>query len=188
MAYGDRLPLLTVKGYVNVYAPEHPLADSAGYVREHRKVAWDSGILMDRRDHVHHANGVKTDNRPENLEAISASNHGRLHGAARVKMSREEHLQRERDRNARRRPQLTCAVCGRTFGYRSGDRRSCSNKCSAVLRRQAGVLPRYKRRCEVCDREFRTRTGDGRACSPTCRADLRRKIKSYGPDYCTVGM
>ncbi|WP_205413676.1 HNH endonuclease [Micromonospora aurantiaca] len=51
--------------------PEHPRADKSGMVLEHvvvmeqklgRPVRWDLG------EQVHHINGVKDDNRPENLE------------------------------------------------------------------------------------------------------------------------
>lgn len=68
-------------GYVRVFVPEHPLAMADGYVLEHRMVAWDYGILADPADHVHHINGVKDDNRPENLEALGESEHHRQHMA-----------------------------------------------------------------------------------------------------------
>lgn len=71
-----------VDGYVDVWEPDHPLARSDGYVAEHRKVAWDAEILTHVDDHVHHINGIKTDNRPENLEAIDAATHQRNHHAA----------------------------------------------------------------------------------------------------------
>ena len=66
-------------GYVQIWAPEHPLAMEIGYVLEHRMIAWDLGILTDPTDHVHHINHDKQDNRPENLEALSASEHHRRH-------------------------------------------------------------------------------------------------------------
>ena len=66
-------------GYVDVWAPGHALARRDGYVAEHRKVAWDHGILNDPSDHVHHLNGDKQDNRAENLEAVDAATHQRQH-------------------------------------------------------------------------------------------------------------
>lgn len=66
-------------GYIHLYRPGHPLAMSDGYVAEHRMVAWDCGILTDPADHVHHVNEDKTDNRPENLDALHGSEHRRHH-------------------------------------------------------------------------------------------------------------
>lgn len=67
------------QGYIAVYAPEHPMAMADGYALEHRMVAWDHGILTDPDDHVHHINHDKQDNRPENLEALSAAEHALRH-------------------------------------------------------------------------------------------------------------
>jgi HNH endonuclease len=58
-------------GYARIRMPEHSRADKAGMVLEHipifeaslgRQVDWQFG------ETVHHKNGVKDDNRPENLE------------------------------------------------------------------------------------------------------------------------
>jgi hypothetical protein len=43
-------------------------------IKEHRLVAGAKP-----GDHVHHKNGIKDDNRPENLEIISPSEHSKLH-------------------------------------------------------------------------------------------------------------
>lgn len=67
------------RGYVRVWAPGHPTAMADGYAREHRMVAWDHGILTDLANDVHHINGDKTDNRPENLEQLDRSEHKRHH-------------------------------------------------------------------------------------------------------------
>lgn len=54
----------------------HPLADVRGYAYEHRLVAYASaGRSPEPGEHVHHINGDKTDNRPENLEVVPADEH-----------------------------------------------------------------------------------------------------------------
>lgn len=73
--HGQNIPRITPGGYRLVYDPRHPLAASHGYVYEHRKVAWDNGILVDPSHHVHHRNHDKLDNRLSNLEAKPASQH-----------------------------------------------------------------------------------------------------------------
>lgn len=57
-----------------------PMADVRGYAYEHRIVASEKiGRLLARKDHVHHINGVKSDNRPENLEVVSSQEHRKRH-------------------------------------------------------------------------------------------------------------
>lgn len=66
-------------GYIYTWNPEHPLALADGYLAEHRAVAWKHGILTNPEMHVHHKNGIKDDNRPENLEALWPSDHHSHH-------------------------------------------------------------------------------------------------------------
>jgi hypothetical protein len=57
------------RGYVYVLEPTHPNAKSDGYVAEHAKVmAARLGRPPERFEEVHHKNGIRSDNRPENLE------------------------------------------------------------------------------------------------------------------------
>lgn len=57
-----------IGGYVLVKSPDHP-AGQSGYVREHRLVMEETiGRYLMPYESVHHKNGQKADNRPENLE------------------------------------------------------------------------------------------------------------------------
>jgi hypothetical protein len=51
-------------GYILIYEPTHPNANSTGYVGEHRKVMSDClGRPLHRWEEVHHKNGNRSDNR-----------------------------------------------------------------------------------------------------------------------------
>ena len=83
---GDRHPdwkggkVIDKSGYVLVYCPDHPYARSRGktmkpiYVLEHRLVMEKHlGRYLLPKEVVHHLNGIKHDNRIENLEVYSSN-------------------------------------------------------------------------------------------------------------------
>ncbi len=64
------------EGYVYKHFPNHQRANSRGYVREHILV-WEqsNNKKLPQTWLVHHINGIKNDNRPQNLLGIPQSKH-----------------------------------------------------------------------------------------------------------------
>ena len=72
--------LTKVSGYTLILSPDHPNRDSKGYVLEHRLVMENVlGRYLNKSEVVHHINGIKIDNRPENLCILTSSEHMKIH-------------------------------------------------------------------------------------------------------------
>lgn len=64
-------------GYIMVLAPDHPRAPKDGYISEHSLV-WEEyhHKSLPKGWVIHHLNGIRTDNRPSNLVAMTVKRHG----------------------------------------------------------------------------------------------------------------
>jgi hypothetical protein len=71
----------TTHGYLMIKFSEHPFADRQGYIQEHRlKVEVKIGRYLTKEEKIHHINGIKTDNRIENLMLFpNDSKHHKFH-------------------------------------------------------------------------------------------------------------
>lgn len=73
--HNGRPAIVDFWGYVRVWEPNHPNA-MHGRVREHRLVVEKAlGRYLTTDEQVDHINRIKTDNRLENLQVLSASDH-----------------------------------------------------------------------------------------------------------------
>ena len=68
-------------GYILVYSPNHPHKNATGYVREHRLIMEKHlSRFLKPEEKVHHINGIKDDNRIENLMLLpNKGEHTRIH-------------------------------------------------------------------------------------------------------------
>lgn len=110
------------RGLVNGRVVLYPLEDGklkkkTRFVYEHRLVyELSSGEKLADGDVVHHINGDKTDNRPENLEKMNNSAHSKKHV-----------LERARANNYRIGP-FYCVDCGAEITHKAKRCVSCSRK------------------------------------------------------------
>lgn len=66
-------PSIDKEGYVLLYMPDHPNCAVSGGYPEHRYVMEQTiGRILVKGENVHHKNGIRNDNRPENLELWSS--------------------------------------------------------------------------------------------------------------------
>lgn len=67
-------------GYMYAYAPEHELADEAGFIYEHRlKMVRHIGRNLYPDEVVHHKDRNRANNSLDNLQLMTNSEHTRLH-------------------------------------------------------------------------------------------------------------
>ena len=76
----------TTGGYIIILKRDHPYASKSGHVMEHRLVyeeymtkKWGIRFIIHPTLEVHHINGIKDDNRIENLKLVTVKEHGEIH-------------------------------------------------------------------------------------------------------------
>lgn len=68
------------KGYVYLYFPDHPFPTQGVYIKRARLVMEKIlGRYLMSSEIVHHKNKIRDDDRPENLEVMTLSEHNRVH-------------------------------------------------------------------------------------------------------------
>ena len=110
--------------YVYVIIKNHPNATKNGYIYEHRAIIENYiGRILNINEVVHHINGNTKDNRIENLELMSRSEHSKQHIFSR----------------GRKTVLLKCPECGIIFEIKKSNSflqnkskySACSKYCSA---------------------------------------------------------
>lgn len=104
-------------GYICFIDKSHPLANAVGRVYMHRHVAsLKAGRWLRSDEHVHHIDGDRKNNKPNNLAILSVSEHARIHkGTTESKK---------------------CPRCKETFRPAQKRIRFCSVKCSSIAGRK----------------------------------------------------
>ena len=103
-------------GYKLLWMPDHPQSHSQkGYIFEQRWVVQQKiGRPLTRAEVVHHKNGIKNDNRPENLELMLKGDHDKLN------LPRQRHRFVVSPLSGQDRNQPTCKDCGHVLEWRPG--------------------------------------------------------------------
>lgn len=98
----------TYGGYIWEFAPDHPKANIWGFAPQHVLVAEGMiGRPLNPGECVHHKNEIRNDNREQNLQVMTTSEHRRLH----ARLSAE----RAKARLSRKEVEKTLRQCGSIF-------------------------------------------------------------------------
>lgn len=130
-------------GYYMIYAPFHPSCTNRGFVRLHRAIMeYHIGRYLTPTEIVHHKNGDIHDNRLENLEVITRSDHIKFHKSYLIRRPPIPKPPKERRRQRAIYEPVKCKFC-------NGKTRRHSN-----YKKETGVVSSYNR-CDTCKKTFK---------------------------------
>ena len=87
-------------GYILIHSPDHPYRNNDNCVLEHRLIMERKiGRYLTSKDHVHHINGNITDNRVENLELMTRSQHIGFHSKKRYPKYKNKLIGKNKNRD-----------------------------------------------------------------------------------------
>lgn len=146
--------IVSCSPYTFAVVQEHPKATPRGYVREHVIVMENElGRILTEDEIVHHINGDRKDNRIENLQLLSRSEHTRLHNLERgrsmvllqcptcrslfTRQRRKTHLVT----GNRKVSTSCCRECAVLFAWK---RRYCSHDHEVMAAISGNVIEEYK--------------------------------------------
>jgi hypothetical protein len=156
--FDGKMYRLTGRGYFG--------QSSKVYKRLHRDVWIANHGPLPRVIVVHHKNGNKADNRLDNLEAMTNSEHMRLHGS----------MLTEEEREARRRNMRERAVPAAKEWHSTPEGHEWHKEHA---RKVASGLKFYEKTCRWCGGTYQTRSrGTTGYCSNNCKMSIYRRKRS----------
>lgn len=133
--------------------------------------------------HVHHRNEIRTDNRPENLVAMSPKEHQDQHQPRGFRNDTYEQRSAYRlsdwDKRKQNPPQKICVCCGGAFVSAGMRSKFCSDPCRAKHYRTNGTRTHHDHTCKGCERGFVSVKRVQSYCTAGCRSIHTNRGRAY---------